>query len=85
MGELEKKVKERSKRTQEAKKENETIEFFTKEDRKRHKGKLLSVRVNEDTYGKFRQICDLRGTTANAQLNIMMAEYVLEHEKWLKK
>ena len=85
MGDLESKATARKKRTEEIVRKNDTVDFFTRDHGEGTKAKIISSRVNEETYEKFKRICKLRGTTANAQINIMMSDFVLEYDKLLRK
>ena len=58
--------------------ENETIEKFS--NNPRAKDKQISARVNGTTYAKFRKICDARGLTSNACLNMLITDFVRENK-----
>jgi len=83
MGDLRKKVAERQKRTDAAKKENTTIEFFAREHGSGGKNKAISARVNSDTYQDFKIICKGKGLTPNACINMLISEFVHENRSYL--
>ena len=47
------------------------------------KNKMISAYVNIDRYEKFAAINKKRGISNNKILNLLIADYVLEHEKLL--
>ena len=49
----------------------------------REKNKMISAYVNIEKYEKFAAINKRRGISNNKILNLMIADYVLEHEKLL--
>ena len=49
------------------------------------KNKMISAYVDIDRYEKFKAINELRGISNNKILNLLIADYVLEYEKLLKK
>ena len=51
--------------------ENETIENIAK--KSGNKDKPISARVNGTTYTNFKKICEKRGLTSNAALNICVS------------
>lgn len=78
---LEEKVAER-----EARKpiiENRTIDTFAK--KPGGKDKSISARVNGDTYINFRKICQARGLTPNACINMLITDFVRENRKILEE
>ncbi len=84
MGDLGAKVAARQKRTEAAKKDNSTIEFFTKEHGSGGKNKAISARVNGDVYSDFKKICKAKSITPNACLNMLMSEYVIDNRKYME-
>lgn len=57
---------------------NETIENLAKN--AKGKDKPISARVNGTTYAKFKRICDARGITSNACLNMLITDFVRENK-----
>ena len=49
------------------------------------KNKMISAYVDIDRYEKFKTINGLRGISNNKILNLLIADYVLEYERLLKK
>ena len=49
----------------------------------REKNKMISAYVNIERYEKFAAINKRRGISNNKILNLMIADYILEHEKLL--
>lgn len=49
------------------------------------KDKAISARVNSETYDRFKRICEARGASANAVLNMLMSDYVREHRDLLEE
>ena len=47
--------------------------------------KMISAYVDIDRYEKFKAINELRGISNNKILNLLIADYVLEYERLLKK
>ena len=47
------------------------------------KEKLISVRVKQSTFDLFKNICETRGTNVNAQINILISDYVVDYKKYL--
>lgn len=45
----------------------------------RSKSKAISAKVYSGTYSKFKKICDARGMTANACLNMLITDFVREN------
>jgi hypothetical protein len=80
---LEEKAYERELRKQEVVKDNEnkTIESFVK--KTGGKDKSISARVNGATYTNFRKICQARGITPNACINMLITDFVRENKKIL--
>ena len=58
--------------------ENETIENLAK--KSRGKDKPISARVNGTTYTNFKKICEARGITSNACLNMLITDFVRENK-----
>jgi len=85
MGDLGTKAAERRKRTENAKKENKTIDFFTREHGSGGKNKSISARVNSDTYQDFKIVCRGKGITPNACLNMLISEFVHENKSYLER
>lgn len=80
---LEEKVIEREAKKQETvHNENETIENIAK--RPGGKDKPISARVNGTTYANFKRICEKRGLTSNAALNMLISDFVLENKHILE-
>ena len=81
---LEEKVAEREAKKQETvHTENETIENIAK--KSRGKDKPISARVNGTTYTNFKKICEARGLTSNAALNMLISDFVLENKHILEQ
>ncbi len=83
MGDLGTKVAERQKRTEAAKKENTTIDFFSREHGSGGKNKAISARVNDDVYADFKRICKAKSVTPNAKINELISDFVLENRKYI--
>lgn len=62
--------------------ENQTIDKVIP--KHKSKDKAISARVNGNTYVKFKQICDARGLTANACLNMLITDFVRENGEMLQ-
>lgn len=58
--------------------ENGTIEKLTT--RPKSKDKAISARVNGTTYTNFKKICDARGLSSNACLNMLITDFVRENK-----
>ena len=81
---LEKRAAEREARKQETVHvENETISNLSK--RTKSKDKAISARVNGTTYTNFKKICDARGITSNACLNMLITDFVRENRSLLEE
>lgn len=63
--------------------ENETIEKISK--KAGGKDKAISARVNGTTYLNFKKICEARGLTSNACLNMLITDFVRENKKVLEQ
>jgi len=61
--------------------ENETIDNLSK--KPGGKDKAISARVNGPVYTKFKKICQARGITSNACLNMLITDFVRENKKIL--
>ena len=85
MGDLGVKAAERKKRTENVKRDNQAVDFFTREHGAGGKNKSISARVNEDTYQDFKIICKGKGITPNACINMLMSEFVHENKSYLEK
>lgn len=73
---LEEKAAEREAR--EKRTENTTIEkLMTKP---KGKDKPISARVNSTTYMNFKKICEARGLTSNACINMLITDFVRENK-----
>ena len=83
----ESKIENRQKRARKIKEvhKNDSIEFFTKSHSAGKKNKMISARVSENIYNQFRAICEARGTTANAQLNVLICDYVMEYKHYIDR
>ena len=80
---LEEKAAERESRKQETvHSENETIDKLVR--KSKGKDKAISARVNGTTYANFKKICEARGLTSNACLNMLITDYVREHKDILE-
>lgn len=78
------KIAERAARRQETvHTENETIENISK--RVGGKDKPISARVNGTTYLNFKKICEARGITSNACLNMLITDFVRENKSIIEK
>lgn len=81
---LEEKAAEREARKQETVHiENETIENIAK--KAGGKDKLISARVNGETYLNFKKICAARGITSNAALNMIISDFVIDNKHILEQ
>ena len=81
---LEEKTAEREVRKQETvHNENETIKNIAK--KSGGKDKPISARVNGATYINFKKICQARGLTSNAALNMLISDFVLENKHILEQ
>lgn len=49
------------------------------------KDKAISARVNGTTYMNFKKICEARGLTSNACLNMLITDFVRENKKILEQ
>ena len=80
---LEERVAEREARKREIVEdtENKTIASLVK--KPGGKDKPISARVNGATYSNFRKICQARGLTPNACLNMLITDFVRENKKVL--
>ena len=76
---LEEKAAERELRKAAVVTENHTIDELVK--KPKGKDKAISARVNGTTYVKFKKICEARGITANACLNMLITDFVRENKK----
>jgi predicted DNA binding CopG/RHH family protein len=63
--------------------ENETIDKMVK--KTTGKDRAISARVNGVTYTNFKKICEARGITSNACLNVLISDFVLKHKDILEK
>lgn len=78
------KIKEREERKKETVHvENETISKIS--DKATRKDKAISARVNGSTYINFKKICDARGISANACVNMLITDFVRENKKILEE
>ena len=84
MGDLGAKAAARQKRTEAAKKENTTIDFFSKEHGSGGKNRAISARVNDDVYADFKKICKAKSITPNAKINELISEFVLDNKKYIE-
>lgn len=76
---LEEKAAEREARKQETvHTDNETIERLVK--KPNGKDKAISARVNGTTYLNFKRICEARGISSNACLNMLITDFVRENK-----
>lgn len=73
---LEEKAAEREAREKTV--ENTTIDKLMK--KPKGKDKAISARVNGSTYLKFKMICEARGLTPNACLNMLITDFVRENK-----
>lgn len=81
---LEEKVAEREvKKQKTVHNENETIKNIVK--KSGGKDKPISARVNGTTYTNFKKICEKRGLTSNAALNMIISDFVLENKHILEQ
>ena len=89
MGDLIKKKKEKKslkerasereeKKQEDAHTENKTIETLSTNTK--WKDKAISARVNSITYTNFKKICEARGLSSNACLNMLMTDFVRENK-----
>ena len=63
--------------------ENQTIETFSK--KAGGKDKPISARVNGTTYTNFKKICEARGITSNACLNMLITDFVRENKSIIEE
>lgn len=81
---LEEKAAEREVRKQETvHTENETIDKMVK--KSRSKDKAISARVNGSTYISFKKICEARGISSNACINMLITDFVRENKGVLEE
>ncbi len=86
---LAEKEAERAAKRQEIQKDNETIAYISGEKRTEDetiapyqrsktppREKAISARVNGEIFDRFKTICEQKNMTANAGLNMLIAEYV---------
>lgn len=60
--------------------ENTTIDNIARVGKKTTgKDKAISARVNGDTYKNFKKICQARGLTSNACLNMLITDFVRQN------
>ncbi len=78
---LEEKVAEREAREKNT--ENVTIENLMKKPRR--KDKSISARVNGTTYMNFKKICEARGISSNACLNMLITDFVRENKSIIEQ
>ena len=64
---------------------SETQESISSFKSNHEKNKMISAYVDIDRYEKFKAINELRGISNNKILNLLIADYVLEYERLLKK
>lgn len=76
---LEEKAAKREVRKQETvHRENRTIEHIAK--KSGGKDKAISARVNSSTYTNFKKICEARGLTSNACINMLISDFVIANK-----
>lgn len=76
---LEERAAEREARRQETVHiDNTTIKNMVK--KPNGKDRAISARVNGTTYTNFKKICEARGITSNACLNMLITDYVRENK-----
>ncbi len=63
--------------------ENETISKISA--RPKSKDKAISARVNGTTYLQFKQICEARGLSSNACLNMLITDFVRENKSIIEE
>ena len=63
--------------------ENETIAKLS--EKRKGKDKAISARVNGATYTKFKRICEARGITSNACINMLITDFVRENKGVLEE
>ncbi len=80
---LEEKAAEREARRSAAVIENRTINDLA--GKPKGKDRAISARVNGNTYIKFKKICEARGLTANACLNMLITDFVRENKKLIEQ
>lgn len=77
------KILERQQRKEETvHSENKTIDKISS--RPKSKDKAISARVNGTTYEAFKKICEGRGITSNACLNMLITDFVRENKRVLE-
>lgn len=57
--------------------ENSTIDKYSR--KKTRKDRAISARVNDGTYSDFKRICEERGLTSNAVINMLITDFVREN------
>ncbi len=85
MGDLVAKAEARQKRTEAAKKENTTIDFFAREHGSGGKNRAISARVNDDVYADFKKICKAKSITPNSKINELIRDFVRYNKKYIEK
>ena len=81
---LEERAAERDARKQESVQgDNQTIASLIK--KPNGKDKAISARVNGTTYTNFKRICEARGLTSNACLNMLITDFVRENKRILEE
>ncbi len=81
---LEEKAAEREARKQEiVHTDNDTINNLAK--KSGGKDKPISARVNGVTYTNFKKICEARGLSSNACLNMLITDFVRENKSIIEE
>ncbi len=62
--------------------ENETISRISA--RPNSKDKAISARVNGVTYTQFKKVCEARGLTSNACINMLITDFVRQNKDILE-
>lgn len=78
---LEEKAAERAARKKST--DNVTIDNLMK--KPNGKDKAISARVNGTTYMNFKKICEARGITSNACLNMLITDFVRENKNIIEQ
>ncbi len=61
--------------------ENNTIENLSKSSTT--KDKIVTLRTNNTIYAQFKKICQARGFTVNAALNMLVSDFIKDNKEYL--
>ncbi len=62
--------------------ENTTIENLSKA--VTTKDKIVTLRTNNTIYAQFKKICQARGFTVNAALNMLVSDFIKDNKEYLE-